>query len=178
MDGLNRQQLLGNLGADPELRFTNGGQAVLNLRLATTTSYFDKNKDQRVERTDWHAIVVWGKRGEALSKLLVKGDRIYVEGETRHSEYEDKDKNKRWKTEVHASEVILAGGGKGADRGEDRGGARDERPRGRDEERGSTRGRDDDRRGGGRRDDRRDERGGGRDDRGARGGNGERQSWE
>ena len=65
-EGLNRVMLLGNLGADPELRFTQGGQAVLNMRLATTESYLDKDKVRR-ERTDWHNVVVWGKRGEALA---------------------------------------------------------------------------------------------------------------
>jgi single-strand DNA-binding protein len=108
-DGLNRVMLLGNLGADPELRFTQGGQAVLNLRLATTESYLDKDKVRR-ERTDWHNVVVWGKRGEALGKILSKGSTIFVEGSLRTSSYDDKEGNKRYKTEINANNVILAGG--------------------------------------------------------------------
>lgn len=108
-EGLNRVMLLGNLGADPELRFTQGGQAVLSLRLATTESYLDKDKVRR-ERTDWHTVVVWGKRGEALSKILGKGSSLFVEGSLRTSSYDDRDGNKRYKTEIIANNVILAGG--------------------------------------------------------------------
>jgi len=108
-EGLNRVMLLGNLGADPELRFTQGGQAVLNLRLATTESYLDRDKVRR-ERTDWHSVVVWGKRGEALAKILGKGSSIFIEGSIRTSSYDDKEGNKRYKTEVVANNVILAGG--------------------------------------------------------------------
>jgi single-strand DNA-binding protein len=108
-EGLNRVMLLGNLGADPELRFTQGGQAVLNMRLATTESYFDKNK-VRQERTDWHNVVVWGKRGEALAKILTKGSSIFVEGSLRTSSYDDREGNKRYKTEVIANNVLLTGG--------------------------------------------------------------------
>ena len=109
-EGLNRVMLLGNLGADPELRMTSGGQAVLKLRLATSETYLDRNK-VRQERTEWHSVVVWGKRGEALSKILSKGSRIFVEGGLRTSSYDDKDGNKRYRTEVVANNIILSGGG-------------------------------------------------------------------
>ncbi len=108
MDGLNRVTLLGNLGADPELRITGGGQAVLNLRLATTESYLDKNK-ARQERTEWHSAIVWGKRAEGLAKILRKGDRIYLEGGLRTSSYDDREGVKRYKTEIVVSNVILNG---------------------------------------------------------------------
>src|SRR3954469_912710 len=121
-EGLNRVMLLGNLGADPELRFTQGGQAVLNMRLATTESYLDKNK-VRQERTDWHSVVVWGKRGEALAKILAKGSSIFIEGSLRTSSYDDRDGNKRYKTEVVANNVLLPGG-----RGGRGGGGGDEDP--------------------------------------------------
>lgn len=112
-EGFNRVMLLGNLGADPELRFTQGGQAVLNLRLATTESYLDKERVRR-ERTDWHNVVVWGKRGEALAKILGKGSSIFVEGSLRTSSYDDKDGNKRYKTDVIANNVVLAGHKRGS----------------------------------------------------------------
>lgn len=116
-EGLNKVMLLGNLGADPELRFTQGGQAVLNLRLATTESYLDKDR-VRKERTDWHSVTVWGKRGEALSKILGKGSNLFIEGRIQTSSYE-KDGQKRYKTEIVANNVILSGkGGGGGERGE------------------------------------------------------------
>jgi single-strand DNA-binding protein len=108
-EGLNRVMLLGNLGADPELRSTSGGQAVLKFRLATTESYLDRNRT-RQERTEWHNIVVWGKRAEGLSKVLSKGSRLFVEGALRTSSYEDRDGNKRYKTEINALNVLLCGG--------------------------------------------------------------------
>jgi single-strand DNA-binding protein len=126
--------LLGNLGSDPDLRFTQGGQAVLNLRLATTESYLDKDKVRR-ERTDWHSVVVWGKRGEGLAKILGKGSSIFIEGSIRNSSYEDKDGNKRYKTDIVANNVVLAGGrsrggeggGDGHEQHQPRGGAEENR---------------------------------------------------
>jgi single-strand DNA-binding protein len=111
-EGLNRVMLLGNLGQDPELRMTSGGQAVLKLRLATSETYLDRNK-VRQERTEWHSVVVWGKRAEALSKILSKGSRIFVEGGLRTSSYDDKEGHKRYRTEVVANNIILSGGGGG-----------------------------------------------------------------
>lgn len=112
-EGLNRVMLLGFLGADPELKFTQGGAAVLSIRLATTESYLDKDKVRR-ERTDWHSVTLFGKRAEALSKILAKGSQLFVEGRLQTSSYEDRDGNKRYKTEVIASNVVLVGGrGKG-----------------------------------------------------------------
>jgi single-strand DNA-binding protein len=119
-EGLNRVMLLGNLGADPELRVTSGGQSVLKLRLATSETYLDKNR-VRQERTEWHSVVVWGKRAEALGKFLTKGSRLFVEGGLRTSSYDDKEGNKRYRTEIVASNIILSGGGGGGGGG---GGAR------------------------------------------------------
>ncbi len=112
-NGLNKVMLLGYLGADPELRHTQSGQAVMNVRLATTESYLDKDK-QRQERTDWHTVVVWGNRAEALAKILSKGAPIFVEGSLRTSSYDDRDGNKRYRTDVHASNIILMGRKDGA----------------------------------------------------------------
>ncbi len=118
-EGLNRVQLLGNLGSDPELRFTQGGQAVLNMRIATTETYFDRDR-QKKERTDWHSCVVWGARAEALGKILSKGSRIFVEGSIRNSSYEGRDGQKRYKSEVSAKNIILLGG-RGGERTHDGG---------------------------------------------------------
>jgi single-strand DNA-binding protein len=109
-EGLNRVFLLGNLGQDPELRMTSGGSAVLKMRLATTESYLDKNR-VRQERTEWHSVVIWGRRAEALSKFLTKGSRLFVEGGLRTSSYDDREGNKRYRTEVVAQNIVLAGGG-------------------------------------------------------------------
>lgn len=130
-EGLNKVMLLGNLGADPELRMTAGGQAILKLRLATTETYLDKS-NTRQERTEWHSITVWGKRGEALAKILAKGSNIFVEGSLRTSSYE-KDGEKRYRTEIVANNILLTGrrgGEAGAARGgDDFGGPPPERPR-------------------------------------------------
>jgi|SRR6185369_3557309 len=110
-EGLNEVNLLGNLGADPELRVTSGGQAILKLRLATTESYLDR-ENTRQERTEWHSVTLWGKRAEGLSKILNKGDRIFVKGGLRTSSYE-KDGEKRYRTEINANQVLLCGGKRG-----------------------------------------------------------------
>jgi single-strand DNA-binding protein len=106
-EGLNHVCLAGSLGADPELRVTQGGTAVLNLRLATTESYLDKDK-VRQERTEWHRVTVWGKRGESLARLLSKGMRLTIVGRIHNSSYE-KDGQKRYTTEVVAAKVLLPG---------------------------------------------------------------------
>jgi single-strand DNA-binding protein len=110
-EGLNRVMLLGNLGADPELRVTPGGQAVLKLRLATNESYLDRN-NVRQERTEWHRVTIWGKRAEALGKILQKGDSLFIEGRLQTSSYE-KNGEKRYSTEVVANNVVLPGRGRG-----------------------------------------------------------------
>ena len=121
-EGLNRVMLLGNLGADPELRVTPGGQAVLKLRLATNESYLDRN-NVRQERTEWHRVTVWGRRAEALGKFLQKGDSLFVEGRLSTSSYE-KNGEKRYSTEVVANNIVLPGRGRGEGAREGGGGAR------------------------------------------------------
>jgi single-strand DNA-binding protein len=91
---------------------TQGGQSVLKLRLATSETYLDRNK-VRQERTEWHSVVVWGKRAEALSKILSKGSRIFIEGGLRTSSYDDREGHKRYKTEIVANNLILSGGPRG-----------------------------------------------------------------
>ncbi len=114
-EGLNRVMLLGNLGADPELRVTPGGQAVLKLRLATNETYLDRS-NVRQERTEWHRVTVWGRRAEALGKILQKGDLLFVEGRLQTSSYE-KNGEKRYSTEVVANNIVLPGSGRGRGEG-------------------------------------------------------------
>jgi len=110
-EGLNRVILIGNLGQDPELRFTQSNQGVLSLRMATTESFFDNNTKERKERTEWHTVIVWGKRGEALNKILSKGSRIAIEGRLQTRSWDDKNGGgKRYATEVVANNVILLDG--------------------------------------------------------------------
>ena len=107
-EGLNRVTLFGNLGADPDLRITQGGLAILHLRLATTDGWFDREKQERQQRTQWHAVTVFGARAEALARLLKKGEAVLVEGALHTSSYE-KDGVRRYRTEVVAREVCLTG---------------------------------------------------------------------
>lgn len=108
-EGVNKVLLLGNVSTDPELRFTQGGQGVLSFNVATNESYLDRDK-QRKERVDFHAVVVWGKRGEGLAKFLKKGFGLFVEGALRTRTWDDKDGRKCYKTEVIASNVIVTKG--------------------------------------------------------------------
>lgn len=112
-DGLNSVNLIGNLGSDPELRMTSGGQAVLTLRLATSESYLDRERN-RQERTEWHTVVVWGKRAEALARILRKGSKIGVQGSLRTTSWEGTDGTKRYRTDIQARQVILCGDGRRA----------------------------------------------------------------
>ncbi len=114
-EGLNRAILLGNLGADPELRHTQNGTAVLNIRLATTESYLDRNRERK-ERVEWHNVVVWEKRAEGLARILQKGDKILVEGSIQSREYEARDGGKRTSTDITARNIVLCGGGPGGQR--------------------------------------------------------------
>jgi single-strand DNA-binding protein len=116
MAGVNKVILIGNLGRDPELRYTQGGQAVVNFTLATTESWNDKS-GERVERTEWHRIVVWGRTGEICAQYLAKGRTVYVEGRIQNREWEDKEGQKRRTTEINAQTVQFLGGPReGADR--------------------------------------------------------------
>jgi single-strand DNA-binding protein len=131
-EGLNKAILIGNLGQDPELRYTQGGQAVLNLRLATTETFFNRDKE-RQQRTEWHTVVVWGKRGEALNKILSKGRSICVEGRIQTRRWEDRDGNKRYGTEIVATNVILIGGRGAAGQASDYAGGYSSQPYGSEE---------------------------------------------
>jgi single-strand DNA-binding protein len=113
MAGVNKVILVGNLGADPEVRFTPSGQAVANFRIATSENWTDKN-GQKQERTEWHRIVVWGKLGELCGEYLGKGRQCYVEGRLQTREWNDKEGKKNYTTEVVANNVVFLGGRDGA----------------------------------------------------------------
>src|SRR4051812_43877752 len=110
--GVNKVILIGNLGADPEVRFTQGGQAVANFRIATSDSWTDK-QGQKQERTEWHRIVVWGKLAELCGQYLNKGRQCYVEGRLQTREWTDKEGKKNYTTEVVANQVTFLGQGRG-----------------------------------------------------------------
>jgi single-strand DNA-binding protein len=113
MGSVNKVILVGNLGRDAELRYTPGGAPVATINLATTEVWNDKG-GQRQEKTEWHRIVLWGKTAESLSEYLTKGKQIYVEGKLQTRQWDDKDGNKRYTTEVRGDRVVLLSGGAGA----------------------------------------------------------------
>jgi len=122
MGSVNKVILVGNLGRDAELRYTPGGAAVSTLNLATTEVWNDK-QGQKQEKTEWHRIVLWGKQAESLQEYLVKGKQIYVEGRLQTRQWDDKEGNKRYTTEIKADRITLLGGGGGRSGGMDRGGS-------------------------------------------------------
>ena len=110
MSSVNRVILVGHLGADPEMRYTQGGQAVCNLRVATSESWTDK-EGQKQERTEWHGIAVWGKQAEFCGNYLSKGRQVYIEGRLQTREYTDKEGIARKVWEIQADRVNALGGG-------------------------------------------------------------------
>jgi len=119
MASVNKVILVGNLGADPELRYTNTGTAVANFRIATNEQWTDKNGDKQ-ERVEWHHIVAWSKLGEICGKYLKKGRSVYVEGRLQTRQWEDQQGNKRYTTEVVAQTMQMLGGrpGESSDAGD------------------------------------------------------------
>lgn len=121
MGSVNKAILVGNLGKDADLRYTPAGAAVASFSMATTETWIDKS-GQKQEKTEWHRIVVWGKVAEALAEYLKKGKQVYVEGRLQNRQWEDKDGNKRYTTEVRSDRVVLLGGnggGRRRDEGDD-----------------------------------------------------------
>ena len=124
--GINKVILIGNLGNDPETRYTAGGAAVANISLATTDSWRDKETGEQQERTEWHRVVFFGRLAEIVSEYLHKGSQVYVEGRLQTRKWQDKDGNDRYTTEIVANEMQMlgnrgGGGGSGMDRSEQSG---------------------------------------------------------
>lgn len=109
---VNKVMLIGNLGKDPEVRFTSNGRALARFPIATSEVWIDA-EGKRQERTEWHNIVVWGKQGETCGQYLAKGRQVYVEGSIRSRSYDDKNGIKRYMTEIVAQRVRFLGGGGG-----------------------------------------------------------------
>jgi single-strand DNA-binding protein len=104
----NTVQLIGNVGNDPEIKTFDGGRKLANLTIATNDSY-KNDKGEKVEQTEWHKVVAWGKTAEIIEKYVKKGLQIAVEGKLTHRSYDDKNGEKRYITEVVLNEVLLLG---------------------------------------------------------------------
>jgi single-strand DNA-binding protein len=113
MGSVNKVILLGNLGQDPELRMTQGGQQVCTLNIATSDSWVKDGK--REERTEWHRVVLWARQAELAGKYLKKGRRVYIEGRLQTRSWDDKEGNKRYTTEVVGSQIVFVDSGSGRD---------------------------------------------------------------
>jgi single-strand DNA-binding protein len=107
MMSVNKVLLVGNLGADPEVRFATNGDPICNLRLATNESWSDKTTGERRETTEWHRVVLYRKLAEIAQQYLKKGARIYVEGKIRHRRWQDKDGTDRTTTEIEAASMTM-----------------------------------------------------------------------
>ena len=112
--GINKVILIGNLGAEPEVRYMPSGQAVANVGLATSESWRDKETGENQERTEWHAVVFFGKLAEIVKEYLHKGSQVYVEGRIRTRKWQDRDGHDRYTTEIVANDMQMLGGRGGA----------------------------------------------------------------
>jgi single-strand DNA-binding protein len=105
MSGINKAIIVGRLGRDPEIRYTPGGVAIANFSVATSEEWKDKESNEKKERTEWHRIVAFAKLGEICGEYLSKGKLVYIEGKIQTRSWEDKDGNKKYTTEIVASDV-------------------------------------------------------------------------
>ncbi len=107
--GVNKVILVGNLGRDPEVRYSPNGQAIANVNIATSDSWKDKNTGEKQERTEWHRVVFFGRLAEIAGEYLKKGSQIYIEGRLQTRKWQDKDGNDRYTTEIVANEMQMLG---------------------------------------------------------------------
>lgn len=108
--GINKVILIGNLGQDPEVKYTPSGSAVTNVNIATNESWKDKNSGERQERTEWHRVVFFARLAEIVGEYLRKGSQVYIEGRLQTRKWQDKDGNDRYSTEIVANEMQMLGG--------------------------------------------------------------------
>lgn len=118
MRGVNKVILVGNLGADPETRYTAGGSAITSIRIATSESWKDKQTGEQQERTEWHRVKFFGRLAEIAGEYLTKGSQVYVEGSLRTDKYTDKEGVERYTTDVIANEMQMLGGRGGSQQSE------------------------------------------------------------
>ncbi len=121
--GVNKVILLGNLGADPEVRYTQSGTAICTLSVATSEQWTDKQSNERKERTEWHRVKLFGKLGEIAGEYLKKGRQVYIEGAIRTDKYTDKEGIERYATDIVANEMQMLGSRSGAGGDRDSGGS-------------------------------------------------------
>jgi single-strand DNA-binding protein len=132
--GINKVIIVGNLGADPETRYTGSGTAITSLRIATSEAWTDKQSGEKQERTEWHRVKLFGKLAEIAGEYLKKGRQVYIEGSLRTDKYTDKDGIERYSTDIIANEMQMlggqGGGGEGGGFGGGQGGGRPQQARG------------------------------------------------
>jgi len=109
MASVNKVIIVGNLGADPETRYSASGDAICNIRVATTETWKDKNSGEKQERTEWHRIVFYRKLAEIAGQYLKKGSQVYIEGKIRTRKWQDKDGQDRYSTDIEATEMTMLG---------------------------------------------------------------------
>ncbi len=119
--GINKVILIGNLGADPEVRYTQSNTAVCNLRLATSEQWRDKQTGEQRENTEWHNVVLFARLGEIAGEYLRKGSKVYIEGRLQTRKWQDQSGNDRWTTEIVANEMQMLDGRGDAPMGESAG---------------------------------------------------------
>ena len=114
MAGVNKAIIVGNLGNDPEIRYSANGNAIASISVATSDRWKDKNTGEQQERTEWHRVKLFGRQAELAGEYLKKGSQVYIEGRIQTSKYQDKDGNDRWSTEIVARDMTFLGGRGGA----------------------------------------------------------------
>ena len=122
MAGVNKVIIVGNLGNDPEVRYSNNGAAIANISVATSDSWKDKNTGERQERTEWHRIVMFNRLGEIAGEYLKKGSKVYIEGKLQTRKWQDQQGQDRYSTEIVADQMQMldsrgSGGGMGGGQG-------------------------------------------------------------
>ena len=114
MAGVNKAIIVGNLGNDPEIRYSANGNAIASISVATSDRWKDKTTGEQQERTEWHRVKLFGRLAELAGEYLKKGSQVYIEGRIQTSKYQDKDGNDRWSTEIVARDMTFLGGRSGA----------------------------------------------------------------
>ena len=111
MAGLNKVMIIGNLGRDPELTYTQSGAAICKIAVATSETWNDKNSGEKKEKTEWHRLVAWGRQAEIVGEYLTKGSLIYIEGQLQTRKWTDQEDNERYTTEIRVGMMKMLGGG-------------------------------------------------------------------